>query len=146
MVLASICTTATSSSWLVLLTTSRVQTALTTSLLLLRATKAEIDGLNARIKRPPWSAQLIRILQLDAANRQIADLQNQLNDCRNQKPVVKVKEETNRLMESAVTFRQGKSVIDASQMPNVERVAIYLKNHSAATCYYQGLRFSRRSS
>ena len=49
-----------------------------------------------------------------------------------------MKEETNRLMESAVTFRQGKSVIDASQMPNVERVAIYLKNHSAATATIKG--------
>ena len=99
--------------------------------------QAEIDGLNARIN--DLRGQLAdKDSQLDAANRQIADLQNQLNDCRNQKPVVKVKEETNRLMESAVTFRQGKSVIDASQMPNVERVAIYLKNHSAATATIKG--------
>ena len=99
--------------------------------------QAEIDGLNARIN--DLRGQLAdKDAQLDAANRQIADLQNQLNDCRNQKPVVKVKEDTKRLMESAVTFRQGKSIIDASQMPNVERVAIYLKNHPEATASIKG--------
>lgn len=97
--------------------------------------QAEIDGLNARIN--DLRGQLAdKDAQLDAANRQIADLQNQLNDCRNQKPIVK--EDTKRLMESAVTFRQGKSVIDASQMPNVERVAIYLKNHKEATASIKG--------
>ena len=35
-------------------------------------------------------------------------------------------------MESVVTFRQGKIVIDASQQPNVERIATYLKNHKEA--------------
>ena len=103
--------------------------------------QAEIDGLNARIN--DLRGQLAdKDFQLDAANRQIADLQNQLNDCRNQKPIVKektvVEERTKRLMESAVTFRQGKTVIDPSQMPNVERVATYLKNHPAATATIKG--------
>ena len=103
--------------------------------------QAEIDGLNARIN--DLRGQLAdKDSQLDAANRQIADLQNQLNDCRNQKPIVKektvVEERTKRLMESAVTFRQGKTVIDPSQMPNVERVATYLKNHPAATATIKG--------
>ena len=41
-------------------------------------------------------------------------------------------------MTSAVTFRQGKSVVDPSQMPNVERVATYLANHKEATVVIKG--------
>ena len=37
-----------------------------------------------------------------------------------------------------VTFRQGKSVIDASQYANVERIAIYLKNHKDAKVLVEG--------
>ena len=49
-----------------------------------------------------------------------------------------MKETTNNLMTSAVTFRQGKSVVDPSQMPNVERVATYLANHKEATVVIKG--------
>ena len=41
-------------------------------------------------------------------------------------------------MESVVTFRQGKSVVDASQLPNVERIATYLKNHKDAKVIIKG--------
>ncbi len=41
-------------------------------------------------------------------------------------------------MESIVTFRQGKTTIDASQYPNVERVATYLNNHKEATVEIKG--------
>ena len=37
-----------------------------------------------------------------------------------------------KTLESVVTFRQGKVTIDASQQPNVERIATYLKNHKKA--------------
>ena len=37
-----------------------------------------------------------------------------------------------KTLESVVTFLQGKIVIDASQQPNVERIATYLKNHKEA--------------
>ena len=97
--------------------------------------QGEIDGLNGRIN--DLRGQLAdKDGQLSDANRRIADLQNQLNDCRNRKPVVK--ETTNNLMTSAVTFRQGKSVVDPSQMPNVERVATYLANHKEATVVIKG--------
>lgn len=97
--------------------------------------QAEVDGLNAKINDLRG--------QLNDANSQLANaknangrLQKELNDCRNQKPVVK--EVSSNKCESVVSFRQGKSVIDASQMPNVERVATYLKNHSDAKVSIKG--------
>ena len=45
---------------------------------------------------------------------------------------------TRETLESVITFRQGKSVIDASQQPNVERVATYLRNHREATVDIKG--------
>ena len=60
-----------------------------------------------------------------------ADLEKALKDCQNKAPQV-VTNNRNTL-ESVVTFRQGKTIIDASQQPNVERIAVYLKNHKNAT-------------
>ena len=37
-----------------------------------------------------------------------------------------------------ITFRQGKSVVDASQLPNVERIASYLKKHPDANVIIKG--------
>ena len=101
--------------------------------------QAEIDGLNAKINDLRGNLA-DKDAALDAANRKIAELENALNDCRNQKPVVKeiVKEDKTKLLESYVTFRQGKSVVDPSQVPNVERVATYLKNHKDAKVIVKG--------
>ncbi len=41
-------------------------------------------------------------------------------------------------MESVVTFRQGKATVDASQLPNVERIATYLRNHPTARVIIKG--------
>lgn len=107
---------------------------------LLRAyDQAEVDGLNAKIN--DLRAQLNeRDAEVERQNNQIADLQQQLNDCRNQAPVVQtqtVTKNTNSL-EQTVTFRQGKSVIDASQLPNVERVATFMRNHPKSTVMIKG--------
>ena len=59
-----------------------------------------------------------------------ADLARALEECRNREP--KVVTNHKRTLESVVTFRQGKIVIDASQQPNVERIATFLKNHKDA--------------
>ena len=101
--------------------------------------QAEIDGLNAKINDLRGNLA-DKDAELDAAKRRIADLENELNDCRNQKPVVKEVpvEKQEKLMESAITFRQGKYVIDPSQAPNVERVATYLKNHPEAKVIVKG--------
>ena len=52
--------------------------------------------------------------------------------------VVEVEKVVNSNLESMVTFRQGKTVIDASQRPNVERVATYMKNHKNAKVSIKG--------
>ena len=41
-------------------------------------------------------------------------------------------------MESVVTFRQGKSSVDNSQLPNVERIATYMKNHKDSKVVIKG--------
>lgn len=97
--------------------------------------QGEIDDLNAKINDMRGRAENAES-SLDDANRRIKDLQNQLDDCRNQKPAVVTKNEG--CMESIVTFRQGKTVIDKSQMPNVERIAVYLENHPSATVVIKG--------
>jgi len=99
--------------------------------------QAEVDGLNAKINdlRAQVSDKDAEIANLNASNR---DLQQQLNDCRNQKPVVQTVTNNTASMEQTVTFRQGKSTVDASQLPNVERVATFLKNHKEATVSIKG--------
>lgn len=97
--------------------------------------QAEVDGLNAKINDLRGQVD-----DLNGALRNAKDanarLQKELNDCRNRKPVVK--EVSSNKLESAVSFRINKSTIDASQMPNVERVANYLKNHENSKVVIKG--------
>ncbi|MDR0940522.1 MAG: OmpA family protein [Mediterranea sp.] len=102
--------------------------------------QAEIDALNGRINELRDAKA-----KLDAANQQIADLRNQLNDCnsaleacKNKKPEVQTVTETSQKLESVVTFRQGRATVDASQLPNVERIATYLKNNKNASVSIKG--------
>ncbi len=99
--------------------------------------QAEVDGLNAKINdlRAQVNDKDGQIAKLGADNR---DLQQQLNDCRNQKPAVQTVTKSTNSLEQTVTFRQGKSTVDASQLPNVERVATFLKNHKNSTVDIKG--------
>jgi outer membrane protein OmpA-like peptidoglycan-associated protein len=101
--------------------------------------QAEVDGLNAKINDLRAGLKT-KDADLQKANTTIKDLQNQLNDCRNRAPQVirETKESTTNNLESVVTFAQGKSVIAASQYPNVERIATYLKNHKDAKVVIKG--------
>ena len=45
---------------------------------------------------------------------------------------------TARVPESIITFRQGKSSVDASQLPNVERVASYMKKYADSKVVIKG--------
>lgn len=78
--------------------------------------------------------------QLRDAQERINQLENQLQDARNRKPEVQTKTvtETKKTLESVVTFRQGKSTIDASQLPNVERIATYLNKHRDSKVVIKG--------
>ena len=99
--------------------------------------QAQVDELNAKI-----NDLRSQVSDKDAAiakqQGQIRDLQQQLNDERNKKPVVETVTTATNSMEQTVTFRQGKSVVDASQLPNVERIATFLKNHKDAKVSIKG--------
>ena len=104
--------------------------------------QAEVDALNARINT--LRGQLNdKDAQIALLGGEIADLRAKLNDCLNRpakieyvdRPVTVTQTQTQNThsLTTNVHFRIGKSVIDASQVPNVERVAVYLKNHPEAT-------------
>lgn len=99
--------------------------------------QSEVDGLNAKVNdlRKMVGERDEQIRQREA---DIRKLQQQLNEERNRKPIVETRVNTRQTMESVVTFRQGKSVVDASQQPNVERIATYLRNHRDATVVVKG--------
>lgn len=103
--------------------------------------QAEVDQLNAKINDLRGNVNSLEAA-LNKKSTEARDLQNQLNDCRNRKPVVETRTETvtrnTNSLEQTVTFRQGKSVVDASQLPNVERVATFLRNHANATVTIKG--------
>ncbi|MCH5328576.1 MAG: OmpA family protein [Coprobacter sp.] len=101
--------------------------------------QAQVDMLNASINnlRARLSDQ---DYQLNNAAQRIDALQMELKDCRTQAAKVQtvVEVETSRVPESIITFRQSSSKVDASQLPNVERVANYMKKHPEATVVIKG--------
>ncbi len=99
--------------------------------------QGEIDGLNAKIN--DLRNQLNGLNgQLSGKDAQIKNLQDQLNECRNKAPQVVKEVSTAKELESVVTFAQGKSVIAPSQLPNVERIATYLKRNKDAKVVIKG--------
>lgn len=107
----------------------------------MRYTQSDLDALNAQIN--DLRGQL-RNAQDDAeaANARANRLQQELDECNKREP--KVVTQTNVIdnsienLETNVYFEIGKSVVSTAQMPNVERVAIFLKNHPEATCIIKG--------
>ena len=98
--------------------------------------QAEVDGLNSKINSLRGQVDGLNS-QVNSLKAQNAQLQNELNDCKNRKPTT-VNNVVNRDLESYVTFDQGKSIINRSQMPNVERVATYMKNHKDSKVVIKG--------
>lgn len=96
--------------------------------------QAEIDALNAKINEAR-AAQEASLKQIESLNKQITALKNQAP-----KVVTNTVTQTNTRdnMECYVYFNQGKSEVTASQMPNVERIATFLKNHADATVVIKG--------
>ena len=97
---------------------------------------------------PDNSGELARLRdELNSKNKQLADdqkqikkLQDDLEAARNKKPEVveKVVTKNKKTLESVVTFRVAKSTIDASQLPNVERIASYLNKYRNAKVSIKG--------
>ncbi len=73
---------------------------------------------------------------LQNAQNTIRDLQRDLNDCRNKK--VETVKQTVAENEYVVIFRQSSSKVDALQMPNIDRLAGYLKKNSSAKVTISG--------
>ncbi len=99
--------------------------------------QAEIDALMAQINEAHERAareheEAVRII--NGKDQEIADLKQKLADCESREPEVS----TEKSMECYVYFKQGKSNIEASQQPNVERIATFLKNHSDAKVLISG--------
>lgn len=92
----------------------------------------EIDGLNSQINSLRGDLNN-KDAQLSAKDKEIADLKNQLA---NQPKYVKPATATN--LQPTVLFRQGKAVVDKSQMPNIELIAQYMKNHADAKVEIKG--------
>jgi outer membrane protein OmpA-like peptidoglycan-associated protein len=77
---------------------------------------------------------------LEEAARKVTELKTALDKCRNQEPKI-VKDtidNSRKTLESVITFRQGRTTVDNSQLPNVERIATYLKNHKEASVVIKG--------
>ena len=104
-------------------------------------TQADLDAVNAQVNDlRAQNGQLNN--RLTAANARIGQLEKDLDDCLSRKPSVitntNVIDNSTEVLESNVFFKVGKSNITADQMPNVERVAIFLKNHKDATVVIKG--------
>ena len=99
--------------------------------------QAEVDGLNAKIN-DLRSQVSDKDAEINNQKNQIRNLQNELNEARNKKPTVETVTKATNSMEQTVTFRQGKTTVEASQLPNVERIATFLKNHKDATVTIKG--------
>ena len=103
--------------------------------------QSEVDALNAQIN--DLRAAIDAALANNAAwEAKAAGLADEIAACMNRKPeVVEVvkKVDTNSL-ESVryVFFRLGSSVITSDQMPNVEMIANYLKNHKDSKVIVKG--------
>ena len=101
----------------------------------------DIDALNGQIN---GLRNQLNGLQgdLDAANARNAQLQRDLDAAKKQKPetVDKTKyvERDAMYMNVLVHFKVNKTNITADQQPNVERVAMYLKNNPTATVDIKG--------
>lgn len=96
----------------------------------------EISRLNATINDLRMDADLQNVQLAEAAQENLR-LQNALEECLNQ-PVAAPVVNSKRVPESIVTFRQGKSTVDVSQLPNVERVALFLKKNADAKVVIRG--------
>ena len=77
---------------------------------------------------------------LEEAVQKVTELEAALAKCQSQEP--KIMKDTidnsRKTLESVITFRQGKTTIDNSQLPNIERIATYLKNHKEASVVIKG--------
>ena len=97
--------------------------------------QSEIDGLNSQINNLRNDLNN-KDSQLSAKDKQIKDLQNALDECNKKPKYVEPATATN--LQPTVLFQQGKSNVEKSQMPNIELIAQYMKNHPEANIEIKG--------
>lgn len=100
---------------------------------------AAFDALNAQVN-DLRAALAASVAAADAAAIDAAATAAALDSCMNAKPqVVKVKEVTNTYNSVRfVFFRIGSAKVTADQMPNVEMIADYMKNHPSSKAVIKG--------
>lgn len=101
--------------------------------------QAEVNSLNESINA--LRAENARKEEaLNAKEAENARLSKELNDLKNAPKQVQtiVQNTHSKSLESVVTFRQGKTSISADQVPNVERIATYMKNNPKSTVVIKG--------
>ena len=78
--------------------------------------------------------------ELAENKKQIAQLEKDLEKERNKEPQVveKTVTKSKKTLESVVTYRVGKTTIESSQLPNVERIATYLKKYPNSKVVIKG--------
>ena len=78
--------------------------------------------------------------QLSESQRRIAQLEKELEEARNKKPEVieRTVTKSKKTLESVVTYRVGRTNIESSQLPNVERIATYLKKYPNSKVVIKG--------
>lgn len=99
--------------------------------------QAQIDDLNSEINVLRGQVNN-RDYELSNAVQRVNGLQRELEDCRTKVVPVATVVKTSRIPESIITFRQNSSHVDASQLPNVERVASYMKKYPKTKVVIKG--------
>ena len=92
----------------------------------------ELDRLRASLKE--------KESELTDNQKKIKKLEEELEAERNKKPQVieKTVTKSKKTLESVVTYRVGKTTIESSQLPNVERIATYLKKYPNSKVVIKG--------
>lgn len=99
--------------------------------------QAQIDDLNSEINVLRGQVNN-RDYELSNAVQRVNGLQRELEACRTKVVPVATVVKTSRIPESIITFRQNSSHVDASQLPNVERVASYMKKYPKTKVVIKG--------
>lgn len=105
---------------------------------------SEVDELNGRINalRSASDEKDGRIAGLEQQNgtlvKENAALKQQVSELQSREPETTVVSKDRKTLESVVTFSQGKTTVERSQLPNVERVAVYMKHHPKSTVLIKG--------
>ncbi len=97
--------------------------------------QSEIDGLNAKINSLRSDVDAAKAAAA-AKDAKIAELQKALTDCQNKPAPVVEKKAAN--LQPSVVFAQGKSIVQKSQLANIEMIAKYMQNNKGSKVKISG--------